>query len=145
MTGPHLDGWEIYSLFGCPRTGRILAGTSHFVYGPTIRVSDDMGQTWRQIEKGPSYGADRGFKLQRIWQIRPGHASEPDTLYAGVEDAGLFVSRDNGDTWSEVDALANHPVGILQHHAVPVVEQPVRPPQDVLAQDTAYVGRDGAD
>ena len=42
MTGPHLDGWEIYSLYGDGRggngAGRVFAGTSHFVYGTTIRV-----------------------------------------------------------------------------------------------------------
>src|SRR5437773_10643726 len=59
MTGPHLDGWEIYSLCGLDgdsqeshegREGqegrgsnRVFAGTSHFVYGPTIRVSQDLG------------------------------------------------------------------------------------------------------
>jgi photosystem II stability/assembly factor-like uncharacterized protein len=136
MTGPHLDGWEVYSLYGCPRTGRILAGTSSWVYGPTIRVSDDEGKTWRQIERGPAYGADRGFKLQRIWQIvHGGPAAAPGTLYAGVEDAGLFVSRDNGDTWSEVDGLTNHPTrkhwfpgggGLCLHTIVPDPADPKR-------------------
>jgi photosystem II stability/assembly factor-like uncharacterized protein len=131
MTGPHLDGWEVYSLYGCPRTGRLIAGTSSFVYGPTIRVSDDAGQTWRQIERSPSYSAERGFKLQRIWQIVPG--IEPDVLYAGVEDAGLFVSKDNGETWSEVEGLTNHPTrkswfpgggGLCLHTIVPEPEDP---------------------
>lgn len=135
MTGPHLDGWEVYSLYGCPRTGRIFAGTSHFVYGPTIRVSEDGGLNWRQIEKGPSYSADRSFKLQRIWQITPGHASEPGTLYAGVEDAGLFVSRDSGETWEELDGLTRHPSrkswfpgggGLCLHTIVPDATDPKR-------------------
>ena len=135
MSGPYLDGWEVYSLYGCPRTGRLFAGTSHFVYGPTIRVSDDQGKTWRQIEKGPSYAADRGFKLQRIWQITPGHSSEPGTLYAGVEDAGIFVSRDNGESWTELDGLTRHPTrahwfpgggGLCCHTIVPDQKDPKR-------------------
>ena len=108
MTGPHLDGWEIYSLCGLgsdgsdnkarPENGgdRIFAGTSHFVYGPTICVSEDLGETWTQVEGSPRYGEESGFTLNRIWQIVPGHPTEPDTLYAGVDEAGLFVSRDGG-------------------------------------------------
>jgi photosystem II stability/assembly factor-like uncharacterized protein len=113
MSGPYMAGWEIYSLLAAPNnraaTPRLFAGTSSFVYGPTVRVSDDMGATWRQIEKGPSYGADAGWKLQQIWQIVPGHPSQPGTFYAGVADAGLFVSRDGGENWSEVDSLTKHP------------------------------------
>lgn len=113
MTGPHLDGWEIYSLCGVGANGhggdRVFAGTSHFVYGPTIRVSDDLGESWTQVEAGPRYGAESGSKLNRIWQIMPGHPSEPATLYAGVDEAGLFASRDGGTTWNEVTGLSRHP------------------------------------
>ena len=109
VTGPHMGGWEIYSLLGDPHGARIFAGTSSFVYGPTIRVSEDMGANWEQVANGPNYSAESGFKFKRIWQLAPGHPSEPDTLYAGVEEAGLFVSRDHGQTWQEVDSLTSHP------------------------------------
>ncbi|MDQ6693865.1 MAG: exo-alpha-sialidase [Chloroflexota bacterium] len=110
MTGPHLDGWEIYSLYGDSRAGdRLFAGTSHFVYGPTIRVSDDMGENWTQVERSPSYTQESGHTLNRIWQIVPGHPSQPGTLYAGVDQAGLFASRDGGTTWDEVTGLTRHP------------------------------------
>lgn len=109
MTGPHLAGWEVYSLLGDPRGGRVYAGTSHWVYGPTIRVSDDLGETWTEVADGPRYAEESGFKLQRIWQLAAGHPSEPGTLFAGVEEAGLFVSRDGGARWSEVSALTAHP------------------------------------
>src|SRR5947209_7243504 len=79
ITGPHLDGWEIYSLLGLDGNGhngnghsaggRIFAGTSHFVYGPTIRYSDDLGATWTQVEDSPHYAQESGHKLNRIWQI----------------------------------------------------------------------------
>jgi photosystem II stability/assembly factor-like uncharacterized protein len=109
MTGPHLDGWEIYSLYGDSRKGeRVFAGTSHFVFGTTIRVSDDLGNTWEQVEASPRYSEDSGFKLNRIWQIGPGHQSQPNTLYAGVDEAGLFSSSDSGLTWQEVTGLSQH-------------------------------------
>jgi hypothetical protein len=117
MTGPHLDGWEIYSLYGEGAStnghkdngaGRIFAGTSHFVYGPTIRVSEDMGESWTQVEASPRYSEESGFKLNRIWQIVPGHPTQPGTLYAGVDEAGLFASHDNGASWDEVTGLSKH-------------------------------------
>ncbi len=110
LTGPHLGGWDIYSLLGDSRHGNhIYAGTSHYVYGPTIRVSTDFGETWTQVEGSPSYSAESTFKMKRIWQIVPGHPSTPDRLYAGVEEAGLFVSEDRGETWSELSGLTSHP------------------------------------
>ena len=40
MTGPHLSGWEVYSLHGDGRhPDRVYAGTSHWVYGTTVRVT----------------------------------------------------------------------------------------------------------
>ncbi len=109
ITGPHLGGWEVYSLHGDSSKRRIFAGTSHFVYGPTIRVSDDMGETWREIDRQPRYSPESGFQMKHIWQIVPGHPSQPGTLYAGVEEAGLFASRDGGDTWDELSGLTSHP------------------------------------
>ncbi|WP_159882129.1 WD40/YVTN/BNR-like repeat-containing protein [Paenibacillus puerhi] len=111
LSGPFLPGWEVYSAFGDSRHGkrRILVGTSHAAYGATIRISDDEGATWSQIENGPAYSSESGFSLNRIWQIAPGAPAEPGTLFAGVEEAGLFVSRDRGETWKELDGLTKHP------------------------------------
>ena len=109
-SGPHLGGWEVYSALGDGHQGdRILTGTSHMAFGPSVRVSENGGGNWSQIPEGPSYSAESGFTLNRVWQIVPGHPSEPDTLFAGVEEAGLFVSRDRGATWAELDALTKHP------------------------------------
>lgn len=110
LKGPFLSGWEAYSVFGDSRNGhRLFAGTSHAAYGASIRVSDDFGESWTQIEDGPAFAKESGFSLNRIWQIAPGPAGEPDTLYAGTEEAGLFVSRDGGAHWRELDGLTKHP------------------------------------
>lgn len=109
MSGPHLSGWDIYSLYGeGGRSQRLWAGTSHYSYGPTFRVSDDLGKTWQQFEARPQYPAETGFKLNRIWQIVP-HPTDPNTLYAGVEEAGLFVTRDRGQSWHELTGLTRRP------------------------------------
>lgn len=109
LTGPHLGGWEIFSLCGDSRNGRILAGTGHFGHGSTIRTSRDFGATWEAVERDPAFAEGSGFKLNHIWQIVPGHPSQPGTWYAGVDDAGLFVSRDDGRTWTELSGLTSHP------------------------------------
>ncbi len=109
LTGPHLPGWEVYSLCGDPGANRILAGTCSYAYGATLRTTRDGGETWDEVERGPAYAAESGFKLNRIWQIVPGHPSQPGTWYAGVEEAGLFVSRDDGRSWTELDGLTRHP------------------------------------
>ncbi|MBI3970726.1 MAG: exo-alpha-sialidase [Chloroflexi bacterium] len=128
MTGPHLGGWELYSILGDSRNGhRIFAGTHHKSGGATIQISDDLGQTWRPVEHGPRFpragdfdwetgawtrkdGApEREWVLNRIWQLIPGHPTQPGTFFAGTEEAALFVSHDRGDTWEEVDGLTSHP------------------------------------
>lgn len=109
VRGPILKGWAVSDLVIDPRTdGRLFAGVGHFVYGPTIHRSDDFGETWDQVDGTPSYpdGAER--TLEEVWRIVPGPADEPDVLYAGVADAGLFVTRDGGDTWAEVPGLNEH-------------------------------------
>lgn len=109
LTGPHLGGWEIFSVCGDPRRNRILAGAGHFSSGPTLRTSEDDGATWQAVERDPQFAPGAPGELKHIWQIVPGHPSEPGTWYAGVDDAAIFVSRDDSRTWSELDGLTRHP------------------------------------
>ena len=110
IEGPLLKGWEVSNLtFDARGEPAVWACVGHFVYGPTIQVSRDLGRTWAQIEHGPRYEEDSGHELNRIWCVAPGHASEPGVLYAGVDQAGLFVSRDGGAHWREVRAVSEHP------------------------------------
>src|SRR5439155_26538364 len=58
MGGPHLGGWELYSILGDNRGGRaprVFAGTHHKSGGATIQVSDDFGASWRPVEEGPRF------------------------------------------------------------------------------------------
>jgi photosystem II stability/assembly factor-like uncharacterized protein len=104
-----LPQWEVHSLCADPETGRIFAGTGNDWFGTSIRVSDDLGNTWRQIAASPAYSEESGFKLKRLWQIVPAHPSQPGTFYAGADEAGLFVTRDHGETWNEITSLTSHP------------------------------------
>jgi len=108
--GPLLNGWQIDSILGDSRHGqRLLVGVSHPTYGPAIQVSEDGGATWAQLPQSPCYSLTSKLTVRRIWQIVPGAPSQPDTYYAGVDEAGLFVSHDRGAQWEEISSLSHHP------------------------------------
>src|SRR4051812_38547819 len=86
LSGPHLGGWEVFSVCGDSRNGRILAGTLNFSDGPTIRTSQDFGATWQSVKRDPKFAKNSKAELKHIWQIVPGHPSQPGTWYAGVDD-----------------------------------------------------------
>ena len=85
--------------------GRMPAGASNkFVYdtspdtgSPSPRTS---GTTARQ----------HPWEFKRVWHLEPS-LTDPDTVYAGVEDAALFRSTDGGQTWQELAGLRGHGTG----------------------------------
>lgn len=110
VRGPLLPGWDVANMVLDDRgTPTLYAAVNHFVYGPTIHRSTDLGETFEQVESGPAVPEASDRELNQIWTITPGPADDRDCLYAGVDEAALFVTRDGGDTWSEVPGLANHP------------------------------------
>ena len=50
------------------------------------------------------------WEFERVWHLEPS-LDDPDTVYAGVEDAGLFRSTDGGDSWQELPGLRGHGSG----------------------------------
>lgn len=109
LSEPMLKGKEINHAIRDPRTGRIFATANDAWFGSEISYSDDLGATWTSSKKNPAFTEASGLKLDRIWHIEPGRASEPGVLYAGVAPAALFRSADGGETWDEVEALSKHP------------------------------------
>lgn len=107
IEGPFLAGREVYHAFRDARTGVTWAATDHKVWGPHIHRSDDGGRTWDVLDAAPHYADARGVKA--IWYLAPGPPEEPDTLWAGIEPAGLFVTRDAGASWTGVASLNDHP------------------------------------
>lgn len=89
---------------------RIWAGPNSMHWGGLLRSSDDFGKTWTNPEAANvKFPEVSGTSLKQIWQIVPGRAEEPDTLYCGVEPAAVFVSHDAGGTWTLNEGLWNHP------------------------------------
>ncbi|MBI5763323.1 MAG: exo-alpha-sialidase [Planctomycetes bacterium] len=55
-------------------------------------------------------GSQHPWEFKRVWHIEPS-LTDPDTVYAGVEDAAIFRSTDGGKTWHELAGLRGHGTG----------------------------------
>ena len=122
ITGPFFGGWEIYHLKGSPADpNRLYASQSSGWFGQVIQRSDDGGQSWEAVGNQFTYdgipgthlwydGTQHPWEFKRVWHLEPS-LSDPDTVYAGVEDAALFRTTDGGRTWLELAGLRGHESG----------------------------------
>ena len=55
-------------------------------------------------------GTQHPWEFKRVWHLEPS-LSDPDTAYAGVEDAALFRTTNGGRTWEELSGLRGHGTG----------------------------------
>ena len=109
--GPYFHGYSVYALAYDNRKGRhrIWASTQNY-WGTWLRSSDDYGKSWTTPQDQTiRFPADTGLSLKNIWQITLGGSDQPDVMYCGVEPAALFVTNDDGATWSLVRGLFDHP------------------------------------
>ena len=133
ISGPHFAGWEIYHVKGSPvESNRLYASQTSGWFGQLVQRSDDGGETWYPpgnnldelagedgMPKGESNkfvyegevgthkrydGTQHPWEFKRIWHLEPS-LTDPDTIYAGAEDAALFKTMDGGKTWQELAAL----------------------------------------
>ncbi len=119
VEGPHFAGFEMYHLKGSPLDPqRIYASQTSGWFGQLMQRSDDGGKTWEAVGNEFAYDGDPGTHLfydgtakpwafKRVWHVEPS-LDDRDTVYAGVEDAALFVSKDAGKSWQE---MAGHRQG----------------------------------
>ncbi|HYC57733.1 MAG TPA: exo-alpha-sialidase [Candidatus Binatia bacterium] len=122
VSGPHFGGWEIFHVKGSPvDPQRIYASQTSSWFGQVIQRSDDGGATWEPAGNEFKYdgvpgthqwydGTPHPWEFARVWHIEPS-LSDPDIVYAGVEDAALFRSTDGGASWSEMSGLRKHGSG----------------------------------
>ncbi|HET7108818.1 MAG TPA: hypothetical protein VFI38_18530 [Candidatus Acidoferrum sp.] len=55
-------------------------------------------------------GTQHPWEFKRVWHLEPSH-TDPNLVYAGVEDAALFKSTDGGQNWHELSGLRGHGTG----------------------------------
>ncbi|PYV46103.1 MAG: hypothetical protein DMG94_10920 [Acidobacteria bacterium] len=120
---------------------RIYASQTSGWFGQIIQRSDDGGKTWHQPGTPPGEqtapgGAPKGesnkfvydaaaapltthqwydgtqhpWEFKRVWHLEPS-LTDPNTVYAGIEDAAIFKSIDGGQNWKELPGLRGHGTG----------------------------------
>jgi photosystem II stability/assembly factor-like uncharacterized protein len=104
----HHSGWSTHATSYDSRHDSIYAATNHAVYGGLVQRSDDGGTTWQHFNQGLDFAADEERRVREIWQVQPGHPEQPDVVWAGSSEAGLFRSDDRGSTWTPVTSLNEH-------------------------------------
>ncbi len=90
-----------------PQRVYMLAGTEYWNEGKTMILrSDDYGNSFDTINvtsqfktHGNGYGRQNGERLA----VDP---NNPDILFCGTRDDGLWKSTDRGDTWAQVGGLS---------------------------------------
>jgi photosystem II stability/assembly factor-like uncharacterized protein len=139
VSGPHFGGWEIYHVKGSPADpNRLYASQSSGWFGQVLQRSDDGGKTWSVPGNDPVPGGEEftgrpgksnkfvyegvpgthqwydgtphPWEFKRVWHLEPS-LNDPNTVYAGVEDAALFRSTDGAVTWHELPGLRQHGSG----------------------------------
>jgi len=116
VAGPHFAGWEMYHLSGSPADpDRIYASQTSSWFGQVVQRSNDGGETWEPVGNKFAYdgtpgthqwydGTQHPWEFKRVWRLEPS-LHDPDTVYAGVEDAAIFKTTDGGKSWSELPGL----------------------------------------
>jgi photosystem II stability/assembly factor-like uncharacterized protein len=119
IAGPHFGGWEIYHLKGSPADqNRLYCSQSTGWFGQILQRSNDGGQTWETVGNKFVYdgvpgqhlwydGTPHPWEFKRVWHLEPS-LNEPDTVFAGVEDAAIFQTTDAGQNWQELPGLRTH-------------------------------------
>ena len=122
ISEPQFGGWEMYHLKASPANpDRLYASQSSGWFGQVMQRSDDGGRTWVPVGNKFEYasvpgthqwydGTPHPWEFKRVWHLEPS-LTDPDTAYAGVEDAAMFRTVDGGQTWQELPGLREHGSG----------------------------------
>jgi hypothetical protein len=87
-----------------PAPGPPKAASNKFVY-------DTSAETGKPLTTHQFYdGTQHPWEFKRVWHLEPS-LTDPNTVYAGVEDAAIFRSTDGGENWKELPGLRGHGTG----------------------------------
>ncbi|WP_447983927.1 WD40/YVTN/BNR-like repeat-containing protein [Nitrospira sp. Nam74] len=109
-------------------------------------VYDSSAETGKPLTTHQWYdGSQRPWEFKRVWHLEPS-LTDPDTIYAGVEDAALFRSKDGGQSWQELAGLRDAKGHLWQPGAGgmclhTIVQDPSHPERLFIAISAAGVFR----
>lgn len=108
LRGPFSPGVAVYSTL-IDRRGNpvIYASSCNSWFGMKVLRSSDLGRSFGETASAPLFPEDDGRALANIWSLEAGDTE--GELWAGVEPASLFRSRNGGDSWELVNSISNHP------------------------------------
>jgi photosystem II stability/assembly factor-like uncharacterized protein len=74
-------------------------------------VYDTSSETGAPLTTHQWYdGTQHPWEFKRVWHLEPS-LTDPDTVYAGVEDAAIFRSTDGAHSWHELPGLRGNGTG----------------------------------
>ena len=105
------DGGKTWSQPGSDRSAEEAMADGTPQGESNMFVYDTSAETGRPLTTHQWYdGTQHPWEFARVWHLEPS-LTDPDTCYAGVEDAALFKTTDGGATWKELAALRGHESG----------------------------------
>jgi photosystem II stability/assembly factor-like uncharacterized protein len=105
------DGGKSWTQPGTP-PGEPTTGPGGMPKGESNKfVYDTSSETGKPITTHQWYdGTQHPWEFKRVWHVEPS-LHDPNTVFAGVEDAALFRSTDGGKSWHELAGLRGHGTG----------------------------------
>ena len=105
------DGGKTWHQPGTP-PGESTKGPDGMPKGESNKfVYDTSAETGAPLTTHQHYdGTQKPWEFKRVWHLEPS-LSDPNTVYAGIEDAALFRSTDGGQNWKELSGLRGHGTG----------------------------------
>lgn len=74
-------------------------------------VYDTSAETGKPLTTHQWYdGTQHPWEFKRVWHLEPS-LTDPNVVYAGVEDAAIFRTTDGGKSWHELSGLRGHGTG----------------------------------
>jgi photosystem II stability/assembly factor-like uncharacterized protein len=105
------DGGKTWHQPGTPK-GESTTGPGGMPKGESNKfVYDTSAETGAPMTTHQFYdGKPHPWEFKRVWHLEPS-LSDPDTVYAGVEDAAIFKTTNGGKDWKEMSGLRGHGTG----------------------------------
>ncbi len=105
------DGGKTWTLPGTP-SGETPRSPEGFPMGESNKfVYDTADGGGKPLTTHQWYdGTQHPWEFKRVWHLEPS-LTDPDTVYAGVEDAAIFRTTNGGKTWHELAGLRGHESG----------------------------------